>query len=123
MGIKAVPTIIESLGEKSLSDNKRAWLLALLFSATGINDPRKSSALGAYEYRETGWQIWGGLPGEGQSGVLAFPSEGSSDGTILRTDQDRLVGVWKDWLKSVEVRQERSDDRQKPVATEQKRSK
>ena len=117
MGIKAAPVLIESLRDKSLSDKKRAWLLALLFSATGQNDPRESDAVGAYDYQEAGWQIWGRISGEGPSGGLAMPDEGSSwGGKIDRKAQDELIEAWADWLKTVEVRQGRSDDRQKPGA-------
>ena len=69
MGIKSAPPLIESLADKSLSENKRAWLLALLFTATGQNDPRIPNVLGAYDYQETGWQVWGGLSGEEASGA------------------------------------------------------
>jgi hypothetical protein len=118
MGIKAVPALVESLGNKSLSDRKRAWILTLLFSATGDNDPRESSVLGEYEYREMGWQVLGSKSGEGASGGLAMPDEGSSSGgKIDREAQDRLIGVWEDWLKKVEVRQGTRDDHPKPAAT------
>jgi hypothetical protein len=123
MGIKAVPALIEALGDRSLSDQKRAWILSLLFSATGENDPRNSSAVGEYDYQETGWQIWGGFSGKGPSGGLACPSEGSSSGgRIERKAQDELIGTWDDWLKTVEVREGGSGDRLKPTNTEEKRS-
>ncbi len=100
MGVKAVPALVESLGDKSLSDKKRAWILALLFSATGENDPRDSGVLGDYEIRETGWQVSGSKPGEGASGGLTPPSEESWSGAkIDREAQDRLVGKWEQWFK------------------------
>jgi hypothetical protein len=124
MGVKAAPALIESLRDKSLSDKKRAWILALLFSATGENDPRESGALGGYDYQEGGWQIWGGLSGEQPSGGLGCGSEGSvSAGKIDRGEQDKLIAAWVDWLKTVKVRQGGSDDGQKPGATGEKRSK
>ncbi len=105
MGIKAVPALVQSLGDKSLSDKKRAWILALLFSATGENDPRDSNVLGEYDYRVGGWQVFGSKSGEGGSGGLAMPYEGcSSGGRIDREAQDRLIRVWEHWLKRVEVR-------------------
>jgi hypothetical protein len=105
MGVKAVPALVESLGDKSLSDKKRAWILAILFSVTGENDPRDSGVLGEYDIRETGWQVWGSKSGEGASGGLAPPSEVSWSGAkIDREAQDRLVGVWEQWLKKVQVR-------------------
>ena len=45
MGIKAIPVLIDSLADKSLSDSQRAWILVLLFSATGQNDPRQDRVL------------------------------------------------------------------------------
>ena len=111
-GVKAVPVLIEALADKSLSEKKRAWLLALLFSATGENDPRDLfGAVGAHDYQETGWQIWGGPPGEGPSGGLAMPGEGTSTGSTDRGAQDKLIETWKDWLKTVEGKQGRTDDR------------
>ena len=142
MGIKAVPTLIESLADKSLSEKKRAWILSLLFSATSENDPCDTSVLGEYDYREGGWQVWGSKSGEGASGGLRMPDEGSaSDGKIDpkfmdglgkllndisvdnhvrkidREAQNRLIGVWQQWFKSVQVRQGTSIDRPKPAAT------
>ena len=105
-GIKAVPVLVQSLEDKSLSDKKRAWILALLFSATGENDPCDSSALGDYDYQEAGWQVLGNRSGEGASGGMAMPKEGSSsNGRIDHEYQDRLIAKWEDWIKRVEVRQ------------------
>lgn len=118
MGIKAVPALVEALGDKSLSENKRAWILTLLYSVTGEHDPCGTAALGEYDFCDTGWGVWGGLSGAGQSGGLAMPVQGSSsDGKIDRRAQDKLIGVWEDWLKNVDVREGRSDTRQKLPAT------
>jgi hypothetical protein len=123
-GLKAVPVLIEALANRSLSDNKRAWILSLLFSATGENDPRDfSGAVGAYRYREAGWQIWGGPPGGPQSGGIGCSDEGSSSGgEISREAQDKLIETWGDWLRTVEVRQRRCSDRQKPAVAKEKRT-
>jgi hypothetical protein len=118
MGIKAVPTLVDSLADKSLSDKKRAWILALLFSATGENDPRDFSALGEYDYQEAGWQISGNKSGEMASGGLGISGIGSfSGGKIDHEAQDRLIGVWESWLKKVDVRQATNDGHLKPAAT------
>ena len=133
--------VVESLGDKSLSDKKRAWILSLLFSATGENDPCDPSVLGEYEYRDAGWQVWGNKSGEGPSGGLQLPDEGpASDGKIDpeamdglgkilldipvdthvakidRKAQDRLIGAWEQWFKNVQVRQGTSHDRPMPAA-------
>jgi hypothetical protein len=68
MGIKAVPALVESLKDKSLSDKKRAWILTLLYSATGENDPCDTGAPGEYDYLDTGWGVGGGFSEERQSG-------------------------------------------------------
>ena len=49
MGVKAIPVLMESLDDKSISAEKRAWILSLLFGVTGQNDPDdlKHYALGA----------------------------------------------------------------------------
>ncbi|MGO9114239.1 MAG: hypothetical protein ACLP9L_33915 [Thermoguttaceae bacterium] len=124
MGVTATPALIESLKDESLSDNKRAWIFSLLFSITGENDPRDFSAVGAYEYLNTGWSIWGGFSGEGQSGGMAMPQEGfSSDREIDRTAQDKLIGEWKRWLKRVDVREIRTVNQAKPAPKNESRAK
>jgi hypothetical protein len=108
MGVKAAPVLIAALKGKSLSDNKRAWLLSLLFSMTGENDPRDFGAVGAYDYQNVGWSIGGGFSGEGQSGGMEMSQDGSSsDGRIDRSGQDKLIEEWERWLKRVEVREAR----------------
>ncbi len=105
MGIKATPTIIHLLHDKTLSNEKRAWLFAILFSLTGENDPRRFSALGSYEYWESGFEIWGGLTGEEPSGGLSLGSQGSvSMGKINKKDQDDLLKTWDLWLEMVELK-------------------
>ena len=75
-------------------------------------------ALGAYDYQEAGWQIWGGISGKEPSGGIGCGSTGSSGflffTKIDRSEQDKLIGAWVDWLKTVEVRQVRSHAPQKP---------
>jgi hypothetical protein len=124
-GLKAVPVLVESLVDNSLSDNKRAWILTLLFSATGENDPREpTGALGSYDYQVAGWQIWGGSPGEEKSGGLGYSDEGSSwGGKIDRQAQDKLTETWSDWLKTVEVKQGPASDPQKPETGKKQLSK
>lgn len=118
MGLKAVPTLIDSLNNKSLSDGKRAWLLGILYSLTSEIDPRdnaiiggKGSALGSYEYWESGWQIWGGQEGDALSGGFSPGSRGSVSGPeIDRKTQDRFIDAWKDWIKKAEVKEAEEED-------------
>ena len=110
MGLKAVPTIIESLHDRTFTKEKRAWLFGILFSLTSENDPRQTSVLGSYEYWESGWQIWGGLTGEAPSGGLSTGSKGSiSGGEIKSKAQDKLIKIWDNWLKKVEVKEVNKD--------------
>ncbi len=117
LGIKSAPILIEALGDKTLSDNKRACLLALLFSVTGRNDPRGTdlwdilgdNALGSHDYIDSGWQVWGGFSTESLSGGFTPPSKGSASGRkIDRSAQDKLLAAWQEWLKGVEVREVQS---------------
>lgn len=106
MGRKAVPTIIESLHDRTFTKEKRAWLFGILFSLTSENDPRQSSVLGSYEYWDSGWQIWGGPTGEAQSGGLSAGSKESvSGGEIKGKAQDKLIQTWGNWLEKVEVKE------------------
>ena len=60
MGWAAVPTMVDSLNDKELDPTRRAWLLALLYSVTGLNSPTDivvfdteripPGVLGHYEY-------------------------------------------------------------------------
>jgi len=104
MGLVAVPTIIESLHNDALTNEKRAWLLGILFSLTSENDPRQGSALGSYQYFESGWQIWSSVNGEASSGGLSFGSKGfSSGGEVDRIAQETLISSWDNWLKKVKI--------------------
>ncbi|MDB4439470.1 hypothetical protein N9153_00955 [Planctomicrobium sp.] len=111
MGFPAVPTIIELLHDKTMTKEKRAWLLGILFSLTSENDPRDSSALGGHEYWESGWQIWGGQPGESPAGGMSFGSKGSvGAGESDSKAQKKLITTWDNWLAKVKVEERDADD-------------
>jgi hypothetical protein len=124
-GVKAIPVLIDSLGDKSLSNRKRGWIFALLFSATGENDPRNADVVAGYDEQEAGWQLWGGRPGEGPSGGLGSSSEGHVfGGGIDRRSQDKLIQAWGDWFKtSVVVKQRQKNAAKKPAVADQQRPK
>ena len=86
MGLKATPTIINSLEDEHLTMRKRAWLFAILYSLTGENDPRQNSRLGSYEYKEGAWQIWGGRSGEAPSGGMSLGGGGSYSGKEIEPE-------------------------------------
>jgi len=105
MGLNSAPPLIEALRGETISAEKRAWLLSLLYSVTGLNDPRRGSALGSYEYVEGPWQVWGGRPGEAPSGGIGLASIGSSKGGKIDTDyQKNLTNRWIEWRRTVNVR-------------------
>jgi len=95
--------LIESLEDKALSSEKKAWLLGILFSLTGENDPRRIS-MGGYDCWKGGWQIWGGRDGESQSGGISFASKSWASGDSINDEKlEEFVNRWKDWLKNVDV--------------------
>ena len=107
MKLEAVPTLIESLHEESMTPAKRAWLLGILFSLTSENDPRRGDALGSYEYKESGWQIWGGRNGVADSGGMSFGGTGSVSWTSIKPEaQEKLIDTWDAWLANVDVKQQ-----------------
>jgi hypothetical protein len=105
-GLKSAPPLVEALRNETMSVEKRAWILSLLYSVTGLNDPCQRSALGSYECAEGPWQVWGSGPGEAGSGGIGLPSTRScsTDGKINVDDQKLLAKQWFEWLKTVEVK-------------------
>lgn len=104
MGLKSVPSLIESLQEDTRRAEKRAWILSLLFSVTGEHDPRRGSILGSYEKLEGPWEVLGGKPGEEGSRGIGFAARGSSSGgRIDAKSQEELSAKWIDWLETVQV--------------------
>jgi hypothetical protein len=107
MGLKSAPALIEALQQQQATTvEKRAWILALLYSLTGERDPREASAVGWYEALEGPWQVYGGKPGEGEAGGFGFASKmigGPADGKINAKAQQELAKQWADWLETVKV--------------------
>lgn len=105
MGLRAAPPLIEALQDETISAEKRAWILSLLYSVTGLNDPRRGNALASYHYIVGSWQVWGGAPGETPSGGIGLASKGSSGGgKINASDQKKLTKNWIEWLRTVKVK-------------------
>jgi hypothetical protein len=100
----AVPTLIAALSEKDIKPTKRARIFALLFSLTGVNDPRDfffttwdpapDGVLGNYEYRSRGWVAFIKLPGGDVTGGMGFSGNGSSAGKINVENQLEFVKRW-----------------------------
>jgi hypothetical protein len=112
LGWVAVPALIEELLRDEQTLERRAHLLALLFSSTGENDPRSqelfrgSSALGRYLTLDQGWSICSKRKGEHESGVLGYsvPSDPSTfDGGLYAESQEPLIERWKTFRKDCEL--------------------
>jgi hypothetical protein len=105
---KAIPTLLEELDEERLTPSKRAWILALLFSITGQNDPRTQfGVIGSYSYRETGWDISGGLDEQNSSGVLGFGRSGWAGGKLDVIKQREFAKRWERFKENNIVVRER----------------
>ncbi len=88
MGHQALPSLIDRLRDSSLSGEDRAWLFAMLYSLTGLNDPRvHKGVLSGYEFvmAPTGSPTTGGIIGGRGS---------SSGGVITEEAQDALAQRW-----------------------------
>jgi hypothetical protein len=104
LGPIAVPQIVEATQDKSLSPEKRAWQLAILYSITGQNDPRGplgiSGILGDYESREGPWQVFGSKEGEFPQGGFGYSETGSFRGGKIDTKaQFEFASIWTEWVK------------------------
>ncbi|WP_254512333.1 hypothetical protein [Anatilimnocola floriformis] len=101
-GRPAVPLLIDEVQKKDLSPGKRAWLLSLLFSLTGENDPRKENGIVAsYSYSEGPWMTASGSDGGFSSFGLGVSSTGTMIGGKIEPDKQlEFVVKWKDWLKT-----------------------
>jgi tetratricopeptide (TPR) repeat protein len=107
LGWKAVPVLLVELENEELTPGRRAWLLSLLFSITGRNDPRdESGVLPGYSYYETGWEIWGGRDGRMTAVGVGFGSTGSVDwGEIDVGKQRRFAQRWRAFKDHIIVRE------------------
>lgn len=100
----AVPALIDDL-EQSDSPERRAHMLALLFSITGENDPNsgnplglpRRSALGPCSVLKSGWRVWSKGRGDdgGGSGGFGFSSGPRAYESKLDPQaQDAFVKKW-----------------------------
>lgn len=104
LGLPAAPTLIEGLQQEGISPDKKAWGFAILFSLTGIHDPRNEPVLGNCEYVDAPWEIWGGIPGRGKAGGFKLTGKSTVITEVKPAAQDRLIKTWAEWLKTVEVK-------------------
>jgi len=105
LGWKAVPPLLDDLLGDGEDPYRRAWVLSLLFTITGKNDPREGpGALGAHEYRESGWALLGSRPGRPATGGLGVGGRGTvSGGKPDPGAQAELVQAWREWKRCLQV--------------------
>ena len=105
LGWKAVPALLDDLLGDGNDPYRRAWVLSLLFTITGKNDPREGSgALGAHEYRESGWALLGSRPGAPATGGFGVGARGTvSGGEPDPGAQEDLVKTWREWRRCLRV--------------------
>ena len=103
---KAVPELIDAAVSDKTNPQRRAKILALLYSITNQNDPRLGlinfgevrGVLADYKYRDSGWRTMGGPVGS--SSFSASSGEGSSTGgEIDKEKQLKFAQRWKPWIK------------------------
>jgi len=103
LGWKAVPEMIASLDAPELTVDKRAWILGLLFSVTGLNDPRlDDGVLGDFSYRTaSGPQS---RPGGG-GGLLGGSGSGSHTGRKIVPEKQRAFAqTWSEFGKAIKLK-------------------
>ncbi len=95
LGWKAVPVLFDELARTDLPDKQRAWILALLFSITGANDPRDdtSGVLGDHVSHQRPWTVSFGRPGQTSSGGFGWSEPISTEETIDPRKQKAFAQV------------------------------
>jgi hypothetical protein len=102
-GWKSVPGLVEAAGKEDLDPRKRAWLLSLLFTVTGLHDPRDLDALGPHQYRNRGWAVAAGFDEPELRGFGGFGEGSAIGGSIDLAGQRRLAERWRETLELVRV--------------------
>jgi tetratricopeptide (TPR) repeat protein len=106
LGWKAVPPLIDELANDHLTVGKRAWLLALLFSLTGQNDPRDAAGvLGKASYLEVGWVLHGGLDGKMTMTGASSSITGNATVPIDEVKQRAFAKRWQAFRQFIIVRE------------------
>lgn len=108
IGPTAVPQLVEAVQDKELKTGKRAWLLGILYSITGREDPRGEDewhlggCLESYEYAEGPWSLAAGKNDEQQPVSFTLPSTGSREGKKEHDPKkvDEHAARWPAWVKA-----------------------
>lgn len=104
---KAVPALMEAVGQKNLSERRTAWLLSLLFSVTGEYDPRGDAGgnltvLPDHHYLLGNFQAWGS--DQEAAGKWRGEERESLGRRVDRQEQSAFVRRWQQWYKRVDVK-------------------
>jgi hypothetical protein len=117
---KAVPSLIGVLEDKKLKPVQRAWVVALLYSITGENNPfgegeddlygqmladMDGGPLGPCEVFTAGWSV---LDAKGQGGYSPDQKR-SVSGKINAEQQAKLTQQWIAWKKNIDVVETRTE--------------
>lgn len=94
----ALELIKAALSDKT-PPGRRAWILGLLYSISGWNDPmRAPGVLGPYDYRHSGWSLFGGGASGIAGGGFGRGAMSIKVGTIDEKKQIEFAKKWKVWL-------------------------
>ena len=105
LGWPAVPALLDVLDDDKLTDQRRAWVFAVLFSITGWNDPRdESGVLAAYESRGGGWAVTGGRNGKVYAMGLGGGGSSMSGGKFDAKTQREFAKKWQAVREYIVVR-------------------
>jgi tetratricopeptide (TPR) repeat protein len=108
LGWKAFPALVAEVVKDDIDPARRAWVLSLLFTISGRNDPRADGgdALGSHEFRTQGRMHFGGRPGEGHSGGGGLGGNGTfSGGPPKAAAQLALIEAWRAWKDFIVVKE------------------
>jgi tetratricopeptide (TPR) repeat protein len=108
LGWRAVPQLLDALEDDKLAPQRRAWVLALLFSITSWNDPTdEPAAIGPYDFRGRGWAVSGG-----RNGKTIVLGAGSGSGKLVYTAdkiddkvQRQFATKWKAFRDYIVIRE------------------
>ena len=106
-GWKTVPVLLDELEDAKLEPARRAWVLALLFTITGRNDPRSGEILGSYRDRQTWWQVWGGRDGRMDAGGSGGRDEIKVEGKIDLAKQRQFAESWRQFRNYLIIREKK----------------
>lgn len=125
-GWNAVPELLRELNDPQQPDQARVHTLALLYSITGLVDPRSDgsharrlwpaaeSAIGPYEWLSPGWAVWGHRDGRGGGGGMGsghhqrvgLPKPNADSGEppgksppVVKVDRRRVAELTAEWKK------------------------